>query len=242
MSDLGALKVIVDSVVQKVARGPRGYPGKDGMAPGDLKFGVWLTMPEGYLFCDGGLYLKSEYPALYAAIGDQFTPAGTDPLYFGVPDWREREVRGSTSMAMDIGVVNGNDGLALGSRAAAHDHAHSHSSSASVSGGVTSSGAGTSLTGGIFGADTNHNHTGPPDHSTQTNTATGGSATRVHTPGHGSTSLAVQPGGISHAHGHNMGISDPGHSHGHNIAVTPTVTPTGSYEHPQQYCHVLIKT
>lgn len=239
-TDPGALKVIVDSVARLVARGPRGFPGRDGMAPGDLKFGVWLTIPSGYLYCDGALYLKTDYPALYAAIGDQFTPAGTDPLYFGVPDWREREVRGASSMATPIGTKH--DAVALAARNAAHDRGHNHAAASTVSGGVTSGGTGVSITGGIAAANTDHNHTGPGDHPVVNTTPTSGGAARVTSGGHGSTGLAAQAQGQSHAHGHTFGISDPGHGHGHNITVATTNTASPSSESPNQYCHVLIKT
>lgn len=239
-TDPGALKVIVDSVARLVARGPRGFPGKDGMAPGDLKFGVWLTMPTGYLYCDGSIYLKTDYPALYAAIGDQFTPAGTPSTHFGVPDWREREVRGATSMATAIGTKH--DAVALASRNAAHDRSHNHAASSAVSGGVTSGGSGTSLSGGIAAANTDHNHTGPAGHPEVANTPTSGGQNRVTQGGHGSTGLAAQASGQSHSHGHSFGISDPGHGHGHSITVATTNTAAPSAESPNQYCHVLIKT
>ena len=48
--------------------------------------------PEGYLVCDGSTYSQSEYPELYAMIGNQFGgPAGS----FNVPDLRGQFLRGA---------------------------------------------------------------------------------------------------------------------------------------------------
>jgi microcystin-dependent protein len=194
------------------------------------------AVPPGYLYCDGASYLRADYPGLFAVIGTAF--GAVDATHFNVPDYRDREPRGSKTIADSLG----NDGLALASRAVAHDHAHSHSSSASVGGGISSAGTGTSITGGIAAADTNHNHTGPGDHGSVNNSPTSGGAVRLTTTGHGSTGLVVQAPGISHAHGHTFAISDPGHSHGHTLSVTPSITATASGEHPRQVIHFIIKT
>ena len=78
------------------------------------------TTPTGWLFCDGSQYLKTDYPELYATIGDIYGDtskgwvAPTSSSYFRVPDLRGR---------FPIGVGNGtasghtNHALASGSGA-----------------------------------------------------------------------------------------------------------------------------
>lgn len=51
------------------------------------------TPPTGWLNCDGALYDKTTYAALFTAIGTAFTVVGTDPAsQFRVPDLRGRVV------------------------------------------------------------------------------------------------------------------------------------------------------
>lgn len=45
------------------------------------------TPPDRWLICDGGGYLKTDYPELFALFGAKY---GDSPLYFGVPDLREK--------------------------------------------------------------------------------------------------------------------------------------------------------
>lgn len=48
-------------------------------------------IPVGYLACDGGAYLKEDYPELYAHYGDKHNPDDyDDPLRFHVPDYGGR--------------------------------------------------------------------------------------------------------------------------------------------------------
>lgn len=48
----------------------------ESVPPGVVTQYAGTTAPSGYLFCDGGNYLESAYPALYAAIGQNYS-AGT---------------------------------------------------------------------------------------------------------------------------------------------------------------------
>ena len=76
--------------------------------------------PYGYLTCDGTEVLKTDYPALYAAIGDTYgTPTGGS-LYFCLPDYRGKFLRGydgsagndpdkASRTAMKTGAVTGNN-------------------------------------------------------------------------------------------------------------------------------------
>jgi hypothetical protein len=64
---------------------------------GSLRPYLGATVPSNglYLLCDGGEYLKTDYPALYAIIGDVYK-RGTDSAdNFRVPDMRGRTVFGA---------------------------------------------------------------------------------------------------------------------------------------------------
>lgn len=64
------------------------------------------TAPTGYLACDGSGYLKSEYPDLWAAIGDTWGASTTS--LFTVPDLRGAFLRGTGSHGTS-NMANGND-------------------------------------------------------------------------------------------------------------------------------------
>ena len=49
------------------------------------------SVPAGYLACDGATYLQTDYPALYAIIGNNY---GGPPSHFNVPDLRGRSPMG----------------------------------------------------------------------------------------------------------------------------------------------------
>jgi microcystin-dependent protein len=55
--------------------GPPGPPGA-GVPAGTVTQYAGTTAPSGYLFCDGGNYLPTDYPSLYTAIGQNYS-AGT---------------------------------------------------------------------------------------------------------------------------------------------------------------------
>lgn len=70
------------------------------------------TVPDGYEMCDGSEVLKTDYPDLYAVIGDSFGTA-SDNTKFVLPDLRESVPKGAgltgnSSNHMDA------DGLAVG--------------------------------------------------------------------------------------------------------------------------------
>ena len=54
------------------------------------------VLPANFLWCDGQSYLRTAFPALFAAIGTAFGAA--DATHFNVPDWRSRFMRGSDNM------------------------------------------------------------------------------------------------------------------------------------------------
>lgn len=81
---------------------PRTYIGMLGLFPGEI-----ANLPEGWLVANGAFVKKTDYPALYQAVGDKYLYVGTawdrtkDPSYninmFAVPDFRGYHVRGWSS-------------------------------------------------------------------------------------------------------------------------------------------------
>lgn len=51
------------------------------------------TLPENWLPCDGGAYLKADYPELFAVLGDRY---GETETLFGVPDMTFRSPFGAS--------------------------------------------------------------------------------------------------------------------------------------------------
>lgn len=51
------------------------------------------TLPENWLLCDGGAYLKADYPELFSVLGDRY---GETETLFGVPDMTFRSPFGAS--------------------------------------------------------------------------------------------------------------------------------------------------
>src|SRR5262249_2805007 len=56
-----------------------------------------ITAPGGYLLCDGTLYSRSVYSALFSILGTTYGQSGDDPSMFRVPDLRGRFILGVSS-------------------------------------------------------------------------------------------------------------------------------------------------
>lgn len=52
--------------------------------------GAWTAAPPGYLLCDGTVYLRATYAALFAVIGTTYNTGGETGSQFRVPDFRGR--------------------------------------------------------------------------------------------------------------------------------------------------------
>jgi microcystin-dependent protein len=85
-----------------------------GRLPGEVVDYAGATPPTGWLNCDGQAYLRSQYPALFAAIGTLYG-AGDGSTTFNVPD-----CRGRTSMGAGQGA--GLTNRPLGSRGGEETH------------------------------------------------------------------------------------------------------------------------
>lgn len=73
--------------------------------------GIELS-PEGYLFCDGSDYLKTDYPDLFSVIGVLYgTPSNSS--YFRVPNMVDRFPLGASTSSAYIGMYGGKNLMAI---------------------------------------------------------------------------------------------------------------------------------
>lgn len=109
--------------------------------PGAISAYGGATVPEGWLLCDGRTVLRSEYPALFAAIGTAWG-AGNGSTTFHLPDLRGRFLRGTDTTPVPVDLdratrralyVGGNTGPLVGSYQDPQLQAHDHTIRASVS-------------------------------------------------------------------------------------------------------------
>lgn len=192
-----------------------------GADVGDVKAVATEQPPFGWLKCNGEVVSRTQYPALFEAIGTRFG-AGNGSTTFGLPDLRGDFVRGwDDGRGVDTDRV-------LGSSQEEQLLSHSHmatSSSAGVHGHAGSSSAGSGSHGhtGSAVAAGGHAHTVA---SSVNNVATGygeqpaaGALTTVSTSSggdHGHT-LSIDPVGD---HTHALEISENG-DHQHVISLDP---------------------
>ena len=82
-----------------------------GAVIGEVRWFAMSTPPEGWLVCNGAAVGTSDYPALFAAIGQTFTkvdPIYNDPVRFSLPDLIGKVPWGSTAVGtvLDAGAPN----------------------------------------------------------------------------------------------------------------------------------------
>lgn len=90
---------------------PGGPPGPDGNPVGTIISFMGTSAPDGYLICDGQVYNKTEYPALFDHFASSFGSSsyfgGDGVTTFAVPDMRNLFLRGyhgdSEALSGDIG-------------------------------------------------------------------------------------------------------------------------------------------
>jgi len=97
--------------------------------PGTVLPYAGVTMPQGWLACDGAEYSKTVYPGLFAALqttyGETNGSGGAGTTHFRVPDFRGRFPRFND--AMFGGTAAGRDtGRVLGSAQTDQNKAHTH--------------------------------------------------------------------------------------------------------------------
>lgn len=100
--------------------------GNAGFQPGDLKMSAAVKGTDGWLKCDGTVYERIRYPALFAAISTEFNTGGETGTQFRVPDLRDRVPVG-TSGTKALGDLNGADTINL-----QHSHPLSDAGQAAV--------------------------------------------------------------------------------------------------------------
>lgn len=145
--------------------------------------GATTALPTGYLVCDGSSLLRTDYPALFTAIGTNW--GATSPAHFNLPDLRGRFTRGqnlgtgrdpdaATRTAINTGGATGdNVGSLQGDIFGSHTHiqnAHSHS--------TTTVGSDTPNTIWYNGSGGLTNVAATTGSATATNQNTGGNETR----------------------------------------------------------------
>jgi microcystin-dependent protein len=81
------------------------------------------TPPAGYLLCDGSAVLRSQYAALFAAIGTDWG-AGDGSTTFNLPDLQGRVMVGRAGAGghADVATLGARDGTALANRRPKHRH------------------------------------------------------------------------------------------------------------------------
>lgn len=81
-----------------------------GAVIGEVRWFAMSTPPEGWLVCNGAAVGTSDYPALFAAIGDIFLPEDVpaSPATFNLPNLMGKTPWGSTSVGtvLDAGLPN----------------------------------------------------------------------------------------------------------------------------------------
>ena len=84
------------------------FPSIASIQPGFITAwaGSIASIPAGYLLCDGSSISISQYPALYAVIGDQYEISPCPAFAFMLPDLRDRFIVGATQD--DAGVAKTN--------------------------------------------------------------------------------------------------------------------------------------
>lgn len=103
-----------------------------GAIVGEIRIMANATLPDGWLYCNGDDLLKTDYPELFDAI-TTFWGTPSDPLYFRLPDLRNR---------FPIGYAQGGGSPAFASLGGEATHtlttaeipAHTHPSAANASG------------------------------------------------------------------------------------------------------------
>lgn len=108
--------------------------GQSIFMPGDLKSSAAVTVPAGWLACNGAAVSRAGYPKLFAAIGSSYG-AGDGSSTFNLPDYQGRVILGAGSgsglTARSVGQTGGAEAVALTDAAqnAPHNHAdagHEH--------------------------------------------------------------------------------------------------------------------
>lgn len=233
--------------------------------PGTIIAFPSLTLPQGWLFCNGATYQQSQYPELFAAIGTTFGQGF--PGTFNVPDMRGRTPVGAnmgTSILpsnYNLGESGGTEGVILPiSQTPTHIHIgftdpgqgdHVHTWSAT---GLTTAGDGTHSHTTQGTVSTAHSHLLKVTNVTgKRSTASGAvdfpltGASALASPGIVNvadttlvTATASGTPASSGGHSHNFptvtGITTPETGHSHGFASVSNVGNSNPHNNMQPYC------
>jgi microcystin-dependent protein len=100
--------------------GAQGLPDTGAVPPGTVAAFAGTNPPPGWLPADGSEVPRTQYAALFAAIGTRYG-AGDGQTTFNLPDYRGRVLAGQGT-ASDVDQLGENDGLSVGSRKVHHRH------------------------------------------------------------------------------------------------------------------------
>lgn len=219
-------------------------------------FGLEVSVPPGYVVCDGRAVSRTDYAALFQRISTTYG-AGNGTTTFNVPDLRGRAAFGADNMGgVDAGRLSAAGGItgAVGSsggtetvtlteaQLAAHDHTGSTGTAGGVAAGTTGT-DGVHNHGGVTGGGGGHTHTGDTLNSGN-HTHTGSTTSEVHNHGYVTpqfTNITADSGaiitglwsGTSSGSTNNEPLvldftTDPGGNHNHGL----TVDAVANHTHP----------
>lgn len=145
----------------------------NAMLPGMVQMYLGLVAPVGWLLCDGSIYAKEDYPALWGVLSLHGTTYEDDSENFKAPDLRHRFILGYDPTVVEdypMGHTDGYDVVTLTTSAIpAHTHTtHTHGSALAAPGSVptgitVSTPTGSTVNSGNAGGGNQHENM-PPYH------------------------------------------------------------------------------
>jgi len=122
---------------------------------GEVRWIAHNDVPSKWLFCQGQELVRADYPALYAAIGLNFSPGGTTTTFF-LPDFRDRMPFGWPGSTSAPGTTGGE---VLHTLSLTEIPTHHHDELSNTLGNFWQAGATAPARSTIGGATSNHNNT-----------------------------------------------------------------------------------
>lgn len=108
-----------------------GNGGNESPAGSIMAWGA-LTAPTNWLLCDGSVVLKSAWPSLYAAIGNQYATGGETELQFRLPNLKGRVAVGRDASQTEFDTLGETGGAKTHTLTSAQIPSHTHTFSATT--------------------------------------------------------------------------------------------------------------
>lgn len=121
---LRSLRARVTSLERRLARSIRAINPASLAAVGDVKITARSAAPAGWLICAGQSLLRTDYPALFDAIGTTY--GSTDALRFNLPDTRGRVAAGRDTAQTEFNAMGEKGGAKTQALTEAQLPAHTH--------------------------------------------------------------------------------------------------------------------